>query len=227
MSELERAAIAAASITGYAVVVAFTTLPILAAIGVILGTRRASSGGWLAAGYAVGLAVVFVLAGLGAGRLRWPAWASPNAVVEVGAGIVLVVVAAVWALWERHRQLLGTPPSHRFLARVRRLGPLSCILVGFQFAFHPENLILTVAAASHTAQTPWPGRALVVLWFCLVGVSTVLVPTFMYVASADRARARLESLHAWLGTHGVLITIALVFVAGLVLIAFGWWRLAA
>lgn len=214
--------------TGYALVVAFTTLPVLSVIAVLLGTRRVSSGLWFAAAYFAGLAVVFGLAALGADQLSWSRWFRPGGLFELLAGLLLMLVAGLWWLWDRSRRSrAGGASTHRFLAWMSTLSPVSCAVVGFQFAFHPENLVLTIAAARHTVDIGWVAIVIVAAWFCLVGVSTVVIPTVIYARGGERARDRLNGLRDWLVSHGTTVTVALLFSVGLVLTVVGAWRLAS
>ena len=54
-----------AAVVGYAVVVAFTMLPVLTVIAVLLDTGQPERGWQLTAGYAAGLIALFVLASFG------------------------------------------------------------------------------------------------------------------------------------------------------------------
>lgn len=218
-------AVAAAITTGYALVVAFTTMPVLSGLGVLLGTRRASRGMWLAVGYAAGLAIVFALVTFGAAQFTPIRRFRPGGLFYVICGLMLIAIALVWWLWDRGRAARGRgSTSHsKFLDWVGTLGPLSCGMVGFQFAFHPENLVLTIAASRQVADLD-PVQALVVLvWFCAVGVSTVAIPSLMYARSGERALARLESVRDWLATNGTMITVVLLLGVGVLMLGVGLW----
>lgn len=210
------------AVTGYGLVVAFTTLPVISVIAVLLGTKKAANGVWFTVSYAIGLAIVFTLASIGVDQIRWPRTRTPSGVLEVCAGALLLLVAGGWWLWSRRRSRHPKEESDSgFLRWMSSIGPVTCALVGFQFAFHPENLVLTVAAASRTAGLDGPGTVAVLVWFCVVGVSTVAVPTILYAASGEQARARLEAIQDWIRRHGSTLTIVLLLGVGLVLIGLG------
>jgi hypothetical protein len=101
------------------------------------------------------------------------------------------------------------------------------VLVGAQFAIHPENLALTFAAASHVADLADSQRFAAAVLFALVGVSTVALPTLAYTVAGDRTRDRLTELRRAVERHGPLLTEVLLTVAGLVLLALGSARLLA
>lgn len=214
-------------VTGYGLVVAFTTLPVLSVIGVLLGTRQASRGLWLALGYAGGLAIVFGLAAFGVAQLSWARRFRPTGWVELAAGLLLVLVATGWLILDRRRANRGTPSrsNRKFLDWMGTLGPVSCAMVGFQFAFHPENLVLTIAAATRVTDFGIVAALAVLLWFCAVGVSTVAIPSIIYARSGDRVRERLQQARDWLESHGTMITVILLFGVGAILIVLGVWKL--
>ncbi|NUL44515.1 hypothetical protein F7P69_04805 [Cellulosimicrobium funkei] len=214
--------------TGYGLVVAFTTMPVISIIAVLLGTKKTSNGVWLTIGYASGLAVVFVLAVAGVSELPWPHLRRPSGVFDVLAGILLVIVAGGWWLWSRRQPRAQARESdNRFMRWLASLGPTSCAMVGFQFGFHPENLVLTIATARTTIDLGWAMTLVVLAWFCLVGVSTVVGPTLMYASSGDRAAERLATLRDWIRVHGPTLTVVVLLLAGAALIGLGVWRITA
>lgn len=219
-------ALAAVVVTGYALVVAFTTMPVLSVLAVLLGTRRASRGLWLSAGYAVGLAVVFGIATLGVDRVSWVRRFYPTGLFNLVAGLLLILVAVAWWFWDRRKKARATSSTanSKFLDWMGTLGPFSCSAVGFQFAFHPENLVLTFAAAGQVLNMRFIPATVVMVWFCLIGVSTVAVPSLIYAQSGDRARAWLESVRDWLQANGTTITVALLLAVGVALTAVGVYQ---
>ncbi|MFW6599192.1 GAP family protein [Propionibacteriaceae bacterium Y2011] len=195
-------------------------------IAVLLGTKRAASGAWLTIGYAAGLAILFALGALGAQQIAWHPLRGNSGVFELFAGVVLLFVATVWLIWDRRR---APRPEHksgnRFLDWLSTLGPFSCLVVGFQFAFHPENLILTFAAAGTTRQLNLLPTVLILVWFCVVGVSTVAVPTVLYVTSGESARTKLKSVRDWIDAHGAMLTVVLLYGVGALLTGLGLYNL--
>lgn len=214
---------AALAVTPYALVVAFTTMPVLSVLAVLLGTRRASRGLWLATGYAAGLLIVFTLAELGIAEISWIRRFHPTGLFNLAAGLLLILVAVLWWIWDRRRVAgaEGLRSSNKFLDWMGTLGPFSCGLIGFQFAFHPANLVLTIVAAREVVNLRGLPATLVMLWFCLVGVSTVALPSLFYARSGEGARARLQSVRDWLEANGTTITVTLVLAVGVALSLLG------
>ncbi|MFS0892706.1 GAP family protein [Microbacterium sp. 179-I 3D3 NHS] len=207
-----------APIISLAIAVAFTVLPIVAIIGILVDTGRASRGWMLTAGYAVGLASVFLVATAGLVRLSIPKLAHP-AVVEVVAGAALLVVALVLHLLRGREK--GTGRSPRAASDHGRIGPVQAALVGLQFAVHPENLILIAAAAAKAAVFDSAGRALAAVAFTVVAVSTVALPSAASAIWGERAGPVLGRVKRWFSHNsGRLTTIALA-VIGTVLLVVG------
>jgi len=207
--------------TACAVTVAITTLPLLSVIAILLGTRRASRGLWYAGGYAVGLGVVFALSSWGLSFVFVPPWRDPSAYLAVTVGVILIVAAAVWWLYDRRQSERTRESGHRFANWLGGLGPFTCAVVGFQFAFHPKNLALTIAAASRTGDLGWAGATIVGVWFCVLGVSSVMIPTVVFARSGPRAEERLRGIDTWVRERGTGITIIVLLVVGVALIAIG------
>lgn len=206
-----------AAVVGYAVVVAFTMLPVLMVTAVLLDTGRPERGWQLTAGYAAGLVVLFVLASFGFARLSLPRFRDAGG-VEIVAGLLLLVVAIGLGYWHPHRS--GTRTHTTKTMTVRR-----AVLVGLQFAVHPENLALTFAAAAHVSDLPASTRLAAALVFAAVGVSTVALPTLAFQVSGDRIRDRLDRLRTAILAHGLLITRVLLAACGVFLVGLGLWSL--
>jgi hypothetical protein len=96
------------------------------------------------------------------------------------------------------------------VARVRRR-PVRC---------QPENLALTIAAATAIAQTGISGGeavgALVV--FIVVGSLSILAPVFIYFTLGAKAAVILDELKTWMSAHNAAIMAVLLLVLGVTLI---------
>ena len=206
-----------ASVVGYAVVVAFTTLPVLAVIAVLLDTGRPARGWQLTAGYAAGLVVLFVVASFGLARVPLPRFRDAGG-IEIAAGVLLLLVAFGLGYWHPHRSATRTHTARAMTAR-------RAVLVGLQFAFHPENLALTFAAAAHVSDLAAGQRLAAALLFTAVGVSTVALPTLAFRIAGDRIRDRLDRLRQAILAHGLLLTRVLLAACGVFLIGLGLWNL--
>ena len=210
-----------ASVSGYGLVVAVTTLPVLAVIAVLLDSGRASRGWVFTAAYALGLVVVFAAASFGLSQLRLPRLQAPG-VTSLAAGVVLLLVLAALWLWRRGRPIATAPVPP--VPAAAHMGPRRAGLIGLQFAVHPENLALTFAAAAHVIDFSTAERLLTAVWFAIIGVSTVAIPTLAFAVSGGSTRARLTRVRDAIAAHKMLLTELLLAVAGLGLVVLGLWR---
>jgi threonine/homoserine/homoserine lactone efflux protein len=214
------------AVVGYAVVVAFTVLPLLAVIAVLLDSERPARGWQLTAGYAFGLGMLFTAASFGLAHLPLPRLGDLGLVEALAGAALLLVAGALW-LWRRHRARDPRPPRAHGTPSAHQMGAGRAVLVGAQFAIHPENLALTFAAATHVANLTDPQRLVAAALFALVGVSTVALPTVAFTLAGDRTRDRLTALRRAVERHGPLLTEVLLTAAGLVLLGLGCARLLA
>jgi Sap, sulfolipid-1-addressing protein len=213
-------------LTPLALTVAFTTLPIVATLAAILGSGKASRGWLLTGGYAVGIAIVLAVATYGTLRFVIPSNAGLWLVVLL-AGIALLVLCAIRIL--RRRRDPAHPSNHSaVIARLERLSPGGALLIGLQFALHPENLVLIAAASTSIVHSDigFADRVLAIAFFCAVSVSTVALPSAAYSASGAKVRPALERLRDGLLNHSRVITTVLIGAVGVALIAIGIFHLA-
>jgi Sap, sulfolipid-1-addressing protein len=213
-----------AAVGGYAVVVAFTVLPVLAVIAMLLDSRKPSRGWELTAGYAVALGALFAAASFGLARLPFPRL-SISGVTEVVAGLLLLAVAGGLWLWGRQRASRPRRSSTAQAPSARNIPESRAVLVGAQFAVHPENLALTFAAAAHVADLGALERLAAAVLFAVIGVSTVALPTLAFAIAGERTRDRLSRLRDAIEARRLLLTELVVAAIGLLLVGIGTWTI--
>jgi hypothetical protein len=138
--------------------------------------------------------------------------------------VTLAVVSSVVYAW-RNRPAPGAEPEMpKWMASIDTLSPgkafgLAVLMAGV----NPKNLILTVAAAAGIAQLGLSTSEAVVslIVFVVVGSLTIAGPVVYYFLGGERAKAELDSLKDWLGTHNAAVTGVLFVVFGVDLIAKG------
>jgi hypothetical protein len=207
-------------IVSLAVAVAFTVLPIVATVGILVDSGRASRAWMLTIGYAAGIAALFAAATAGLVRLSLPKLAHP-AVIEVGAGIALLLVVVVMTVLRRKGAARHQHP--RSAADHRPISRAKAALLGLQFVFHPENLILIAAAAAKAANFGEADRAIAVVVFTVVSVSTVALPAAAYAIWGERVRPTLERVKHWFTVNDRRLAIGALTIIGLILVAAGVW----
>lgn len=212
-----------------ALTVAFTTLPIVATLAVLVNSRSSTRGWMITAGYFVGLTAVMSAATFGILRVGSIGQAPPLLpVVEVLAGVALVVLGVIRLVRRRlgrsgSGRLSRLTSASRLVASFRRLTNPRTFAIGFSFALHPENLLLCAAASVRITggDLSIGERAVLVVAFALVGISTVAIPTLLYGVSADHVRPALQRVSAWLSRNTGTVTSVIIIAIGVVLIILG------
>ena len=201
--------------------VAFTTIPIVTTIVVVLSARRSRPGWLIAIGYATAL---LLIAGLFAGVLhavRLPRLQDRALVgwIEIAAGILMVVLGVVQLVRRR-----SAPPRQSPLLRgVRNLSPKLTVALGASFAVHPEALLLTATAAARVRHADPPVALAVgmLLVFVAAGVSTVVAITVFFAAARGGVRARMERFQQWLERDSGTLMSGLLAVVGIFVLLLG------
>lgn len=186
---------------------------------ILLGSKRASRGWILAGGYALAIVLVLAAATWGAVRLSIPD--SPIVTYgELFAGVALIILGSVRAFRIRRR---GPSRTRSVFGRLEAVRPWEVGLVGAQFAFHPETLVLTFAAGTRilAADLDVAQSAVLIVVFSVVSVSTVIVPSILYATAGHRARRALEVTRDWLTRNADTITAVLVVLFGVILVFIG------
>jgi uncharacterized membrane protein YidH (DUF202 family) len=206
-----------------ALTVAFTTVPIVVTLVVLVNFADAIRGWMVTAGYAVGL--IIVLGAFTFGFLRIPAPSGNStiiATVELVAGAALLTLGIIRIVRRKHqpRRVSSTP---RLIAGLHHLSKPRSFALGLSFAVHPENLLLCAAASARilAGNIAFADRAFVIVGFAIVGVSTVAIPTAMYAVSADRVKPAMERAQNWLTRNSHSVTSIVLVVVGAVLIGAG------
>lgn len=212
--------------------VAFSSVPIMAMIVILLSPRGRASGFAYLVGYAFGLALVTV--GFTAGIRALPDGDDPPSVFWIGiAEIVLGAAFVVFAFLSfahvrRRMRATGLSPSApAWLRRAGELGPAPAFAVGLALNLRPKALVIATAAALALNS----GDLNPVTWlidtaiYLAIGLSTVAAPVIVVLRSGERARAALERARDWLERNSYIVTSIVVFMVGVVLIGDGLTRL--
>ncbi len=146
--------------------------------------------------------------------------------VFIVIGLLLLLLCGLRFI-RRGRASTHPSRSPALLRRLQTLNRPGALGIGFQFAFHPENLLLIEAASTKivAASLPGGGSAIVVGTFCAISVSTVLVPSAIYGIAGPSMKSTLERLRDWLLANSSRITFGLLCAAGLFLIGYGVWKI--
>jgi len=212
--------------------VAFSSVPIMAMIVILLSPRGQVSGITYLIGYALGLALVTV--GFTAGVRAIPDGDDAPSLFWIGIGEIVLgagfVFFAIWSFTRVRRRIraTGVPPAMpAWLRRAGDLGPAPAFGVGFVLNLRPKALVIATAAAL----TLNAGDLSPVAWavdttiYLIIGLSTVAAPVIVVWRSGERARAVLERARDWLERNSYIVTSIVVIMVGVVLIGDGLTRL--
>ncbi len=210
-----------------ALAVAMSTVPITATILILLSPNRNRSGLGFLIGWVLGMAVVVVLAVLGARTLpvvetRTPGDAIGIAEIIVGAGIL--VFGIIEARRAAHHPKTG---GSTWLDRVGSFGPFASFGLAFALNFRPKGLLLGVAAGLSIAGDvrAFTRTAIAVAFYLVIASSTVVVPIVATLVSPKRMQPRLVAAHDWLDHNSQTVTAVILLIIGAVIVGAGLSRL--
>lgn len=212
-----------------AIAMAFSILPILAAVLLLLSPRPVPVSVSYLTGWAIGVLVLVTLftsvaslvpAGLSD---RMPPWAHG---VEIALGAIL----ALWGLVSLLRGRGGTPAkAPSWTSMLRGIGPRRAFGFGLAMNLRPKNLTLVLAAglAIGTAGLHVLDAGVAIVVFTVVGISTVAALVLVYLFGDSRVRPLLERLSGWLVTHASTVLWMSMLVVGALLVGLGIAHLVA
>lgn len=211
-----------------ALALALSSVPIMAALFILLSPNRSRSAVPFLTGWVAGMLVVVTLCTLGAQFVpasRLPR--RPDEVVgqlEIAVGIALILVG-IWSFWRARRREVKTVPA--WLRSTETLGPFASFGLAFILNFRPKAILLAVAAGlSLRADTDTIAEAAVAIaLYTIVGASTVAIPIIATQRDPDRMVPQLVTAREWIGRNGDAITAVIIAVVGLVVIGMGLERL--
>ena len=208
-----------------AIGVAISPIPIIAIILMLLSKRAASNSTSFLLGWLVGIAVVLSLVVAVAGTETLSTSSGPTTGVswtKVGLGALLLLVGL--RDWRRRPRDGEEPTLPRWLTSIERITPVKAAGLGVLLsAVNPKNLLLLVAGGVTIAQgaTSTTDKAVAMIVFIVIAVSTVALPVILTLTMGDKAQALLDSTNEWLKSNNATVMAVLMLVIGFVLIGKG------
>ena len=208
-----------------AIGVAISPIPIIAIILMLLSKRAGLNSTSFLAGWFAGIAVVLAIvvavsASNNVGTSSDPA--TGVSWLKVGLGVLLLAVG--FRDWRKRPKAGETPALPKWLTTIESITPPKAGGLGLVLsAVNPKNLILLVGGGVAIAQggATSGDKAVAMIVFIVVAVSTVALPVILNVTMGERAKTILDSLNNWLKTNNATVMAVLVLVIGFVLIGKG------
>jgi hypothetical protein len=207
----------------YAVGVAISPTPIIAAILMLFSARARVNGpmylaGWVAAIGAISAAAYFLA---DAGDAATDETASDTVSWgQLAVGVFFLLVAA--KQW-RSRPAPGVQPEMpKWMTGIDSFSPGKALTLGLLLAgVNPKNFLLSAGAGAALAQVGPSTTEAVVSWlvFVVVGSITIAGPVVYYLVGGEKARAALDAMKEWLGVHNAAVMTVLFLFFGVKLIA--------
>lgn len=206
-----------------AVAVALSTVPVIAAILIVLSPAKPLVGLALLIGWTAGVAAIVTVFTIGFQLIPSSARSRDDTVVGVVRillGVALIAVSI--AKWRRrnHERTVDTPKWMRALGRINALGAFG---FGFVLALRPKNLILSLAAAiviGDASLTVTDGLIVIGI-FTLIGISTVAVPIVAHLSAPEKTQGPLGAVRDWIVANNVTMILVVVILTGVVIIGSG------
>lgn len=211
-----------------ALAVAFSTVPILAALVILLSPNRSRAAipfliGWVGGMFGVVVLATALAQAVPTSRVpRREEEAIGTLEIIVGAALILV---GLWTLWLARRRTEKTVPA--WLRSVEKVGPITSFGLALVLNLRPKSLLLAIAAGlALRADTDSTADALLAIAvYTVIGASTVAVPIIATVAAPATMEPRLIAGREWLLRHGDALTSGILILVGLIVILIGVDRL--
>ncbi len=208
-----------------AIGVAISPIPIIAIILMLLSKRAGANSSSFLFGWLAGVAVVLSVVVAVAGTATLQSSSGPSSTVswiKIGLGVLLLIVGL--RDWRKRPKGTEPPALPKWLTRIESITPPKSAGLGVLLAaVNPKNLLLLVAAglAIDQGATTSGQKAVSIVVFTVIAVSTVALPVILNLIMGDRATGILDSTNDWLKANNATIMAVLILVIGFVLIGKG------
>lgn len=205
-----------------AIAVALSTVPIIAAILILLSDARPLVSIALLIGWACGMALILTVFTVGVALI--PASAPARNDTTIGlTRIVLGTALLIYSIlkWRGRTKGPQTPP--RWMSAIDRITPIGALGFGAALALRPKNIVLSIAGAVviGDASLPAGDAVLVIVIFTLIGVSTVAAPIIGYLSAPERTQHPLDATRALIIENSGTIMLVVALMVSALLIGSG------
>jgi Sap, sulfolipid-1-addressing protein len=206
-----------------AVAVAVSSVPITVTILILLSPNRKRAALPFLIGWVIGVAGVIILSALFASTLPKPPRLGPDtqtAILLMIVGGALIVLGVINFRRGSGPDRAGLP---RWLSRVDSFGALAALAIAVVLNFRPKGLLLGIAGglALHAASVTAGEAAVLIAIYTVIASSTVVVPIFASLVAPRRMEPKLVAVRDWMTRNGRLLTSAMMFMIGVVILGAG------
>ncbi len=209
----------------FAVGIAISPIPIIAAILMLLSPRARSTSLGFLIGWVAGIVVDVVLFTVLSSVLPGTDDSQPAPI----AGVIKLILGALLVLlavrqWRSRPKAGETGELPKWMSAIDSMTFGKALGLGFLLsAVNPKNLLMAASAGVFIggAALALGQIVVVVIIFTLIAGCTVLVPVVAYLVASDRMTAPLRSLREWLGDHNAAIMAVLLLVIGVSMVGKG------
>ena len=205
-----------------ALAAALSTVPVTAAIVILLSDGRRRTGAAFLAATLLGTLVVVALATL-VGRALPGRTRQHDALIgqpEIVIGGVMVLLGVLTLVRQSRSH---APGASGWLEDVGSLGVLPVFGIGLALCLRPKAGLLALAAglAINRAALPLEENLVLLVVYTLVATSTVAVPIVATVLFPQQTVPRLVAANRWLSVHATTVGAAVMIPVGAYVIALG------
>jgi len=205
-----------------ALAAALSTIPVTAAIFILLSDGRRRSGLAFLTGTLLGTLVVVALATLASqalpGRTRQHDALIGTLEIVIGAAMVLLGVVTL-----TRRTVSDAVSGSRWLDGIGSLGVLSVLGIALALCIRPKAALLALAAglAINRANLSVEEELVLVVLYTVIGTSTVVFPIVATILFPRQTEPRLVAAKQWLLANSTAIGAAIMIPVGAYVIALG------
>ena len=205
-----------------ALAAALSTIPVTAAIFILLSDGRRRSGLAFLSGTLLGTLVVVALATLASqalpGRTRQHDALIGTLEIVIGAAMVLLGMVTL-----TRRTVSDAVSGSRWLDGIGSLGVLSVLGIALALCIRPKAALLALAAglAINRANLAVEEELVLVVLYTVIGTSTVVFPIVATILFPRQTEPRLVAAKRWLLTNSTAIGAAIMIPVGAYVIALG------
>jgi threonine/homoserine/homoserine lactone efflux protein len=212
-----------ARVVVYGLLATASPITLLATLVVLGSGRGRANGAAFASAFVGGQVIAFLIAFFVGSALSEGGHHTAAAYLEVGAGAVLLVIAARTRPPHQPGRDDRSPRTEELFRRLSRLTPKLAVSIGFALGIGAKRLALTILAATTVALdglSP-PENAGLAALYVVVSTLVVSIPVTLYVILGARSDDLMARSRRWITENEELLTFVSALVLGVLIVLDG------